>query len=111
MPLRAGEVPNAAEYSKGRLVVTYDDAKRVVLPSVTRRSGATLYDVRALGKVGANETFNVACAEDVSFRNFDRCDAMSYLQMRPWVYDTRRCTKENRCGLNGHVDGGWQMLR
>ena len=105
MSLRNGVMPKEAEYKDGYLEVTYENSKRVLVRSVTRRERATLYDVDTLGDVNVNETFNFIGVCDVSFRNCDKCDSMSYLEMRPWVYNIRRCTSKNRCGLNGHMEG------
>lgn len=102
MPLRQGLAPERVSYTKGSLAVVYESSKCVLVPRVTRRNRATLYDRATLGSVAPNETFNFVGIHDVSFRNHARCESMTYLQMRPWVYDIERCTSKNRSGMHGH---------
>lgn len=103
MPLREGVMPKDAIYKKGKLVVVYNDSKRVYLRAVTRKERAKLYDLNTLATVSMNETFNMCGIRDMSFKNCNECDTMTYMQIRPWVYNIKRCTSKYRCGLNGHI--------
>ena len=95
--LRSDGVPIQVRYEKGMLIVVYEDGKVTSIRSTTYRRSASTYTIRTLAQVQEKETFNFDGVDNVSFRNGQACDGMTYMEMRPWVRKAEGCRRARKC--------------